>query len=54
MYLGQVIGTVVATRKLPGLEGQKLLLVQPLNEDRQPDGAKEVAAPQGPDLVECN
>lgn len=43
MYLGQVIGTVVASRKIEGLEGTKLLLVQPLDEDRQPVGAKEVA-----------
>jgi ethanolamine utilization protein EutN len=31
MYLGRVVGTVVATQKYEGLEGQKLLLVQPLN-----------------------
>jgi len=43
MYLGQVIGTVVASRSYEGLEGQKLLLVQPLDEQRKPRGAKEVA-----------
>ena len=43
MYLGQVIGTVVAERKSEGLEGKKLLLVQPLDEDRKPNGAKQVA-----------
>ncbi len=43
MYLGEVIGTVVAERKVTGLEGQKLLLVQPLDEDRKPRGSKEVA-----------
>ncbi len=43
MYLGEVIGTVVASAKTPGLEGAKLLLVQPLNEDRKPAGAKQVA-----------
>jgi ethanolamine utilization protein EutN len=32
MYLGIVKGTVVATRKAAGLEGQKLLLVQPVDE----------------------
>ena len=43
MYLGEVIGTVVAERKYVGLEGKKLLLVQPLNEDRKPAGTKQVA-----------
>jgi ethanolamine utilization protein EutN len=43
MYLGQVIGTVVAERKTEGLEGKKLLLVQPLDEDKKPHGDKEVA-----------
>lgn len=43
MYLGQVIGTVVAERKAEGLAGKKLLLVQPLNEARQPNGASQVA-----------
>lgn len=32
MYLGRVVGTVVATRKYHGLEGAKLLLVQPLDD----------------------
>jgi ethanolamine utilization protein EutN len=43
MYLGRVIGTVVAEQKYEGLEGKKLLLVQPLDEDMQPRGEKEVA-----------
>lgn len=43
MYLGEVIGTVVAERKYQGLEGKKLLLVQPLDEERRPSGAKQVA-----------
>lgn len=43
MYLGQVIGTVVAERKYEGLQGHKLLLVQPLDEQRRPSGPKEVA-----------
>ena len=43
MYLGEVIGTVVAERKAPGLRGIKLMLVQPLDEDRKPHGSKEVA-----------
>ncbi len=32
MELARVIGTVVATRKVPGLAGVKLLLVEPLDE----------------------
>ena len=32
MYLGIVTGTVVAERKASGLEGKKILLVQPVNE----------------------
>jgi ethanolamine utilization protein EutN len=43
MYLGRVIGTVVATRKAEGLEGQKLLMVQPLNHRREPAGDLHVA-----------
>ncbi len=43
MYLGEVIGTVVASHRISGLEGAKLLLVQPLNENRRACGAKEVA-----------
>ena len=44
MKFGRVIGTVVASRRYEGLEGVKLLLVQPLDEDRQPSGRVEVAA----------
>ena len=36
MDLGKVIGTVVATRKDPTLEGTRLLIVQPLDEKRNP------------------
>jgi len=43
MYLGEVLGTVVAERKVEGLEGTRLLLVQPLDEARRPRGPKEVA-----------
>lgn len=43
MYLGQVIGTVVAERKYDGLEGKKLLVVQPLDHRRQPTGEPQVA-----------
>lgn len=43
MYLGQVIGTVVAERKSEGLEARTLLLVQPLDERRKPNGPRQVA-----------
>ena len=43
MYLGRVVGTVVAEKKYEGLGGQKLLLVQPLDHESQPSGGLEVA-----------
>ena len=43
MYLGRIIGTVVAARKTPGLEGIKLLLVQPLDQHRRAAGEPHVA-----------
>ncbi len=43
MYLGIVKGTVVAERKAAGLEGKKLLLVQPVDERREPAGDVQVA-----------
>jgi ethanolamine utilization protein EutN len=42
--LGRVIGTVVASTHAPGLEGVKLLIVQPLNKDLSPRGRAVVAA----------
>lgn len=44
MQLGEVIGTVVATVKYPGLEGVRLLIVQPLDRERRPTGRAVVAA----------
>ncbi len=44
MYLGRVIGTVVAEHTYEGLEGIKLLVVQPLDHRQQPCGAPLVAA----------
>ena len=44
MKFGRVIGTVVASQRYEGLDGVKFLLVQPLDEDRQPEGRPEVAA----------
>jgi ethanolamine utilization protein EutN len=43
MYLGRVIGTVVATKKYTGLEGSKLLLVEPLNDRHNKVGEPQVA-----------
>jgi ethanolamine utilization protein EutN len=43
MQLGRVIGTVVATTRYEGLEGVKLLIVQPLDKERQPTGQAVVA-----------
>lgn len=43
MYLGIVKGTVVADRKAAGLEGKKLLLVQPVDEHRKPIGDLQAA-----------
>lgn len=44
MRLARVIGTVVATTKVPGLEGVKFLIVQPLDRDRRDSGQPVVAA----------
>src|SRR5215813_6866035 len=44
MFLGKIIGNVVATIKTAELTGIKLLIVQPLNQHRQPVGGPQVAA----------
>ena len=44
MQLARVIGTVVATVKAPGLEGVRLLIVQPLTRRLEPVGGPVVAA----------
>jgi ethanolamine utilization protein EutN len=44
MQLGRVTGTVVASVKVPGLTGIKLLLVQPLDRELRPVGSQVVAA----------
>lgn len=44
MKLGRVRGSVVATVKDPGMEGMKLLVVQPMDEDRNDVGRCVVAA----------
>jgi ethanolamine utilization protein EutN len=44
VQLGRVIGTVVATVKAPGLDGVRLLIVQPLTRQLEPVGSVVVAA----------
>lgn len=44
MQLGRVLGRVVATEKVPGLEGVRFLIVQPLDKAEQPMGDTLVAA----------
>jgi microcompartment protein CcmK/EutM len=44
MTLAKVIGTVVATRKEPSMEGLRFMLVQPVNVDLSATGTHVVAA----------
>lgn len=44
MLLGKVIGTIVATKKDPELEGLKLLLIKNADVDGKPTGSVLVAA----------
>ena len=44
MKLARVIGTLVATTKVDGLEGVRFLIVQPLDRDQEESGAPLVAA----------
>jgi ethanolamine utilization protein EutN len=41
--LARVIGNVVATIKDPGLEAEKLLVIQPLSPERKPEGDPVIA-----------
>ena len=43
MYLGKVIGTVVATVKYEGLEGYRLMVVQPIDDEGEANGEPHVA-----------
>jgi ethanolamine utilization protein EutN len=43
MQIARVIGTVVSTRKHRKFQGEKLLLVQPLNTDGSPRGTAMLA-----------
>ena len=44
MLFGRVKGTAICTIKYPGIEGVKLLVVQPLNKKLEPIGILQVAA----------
>jgi ethanolamine utilization protein EutN len=44
MQFARVIGTVVATKKVEGLQGIKFLVVQPLTKEQKPIGEPVVAA----------
>lgn len=57
MYLARVTGQVVASQKVEGLAGSKLLLIQPLDNNGKKAGGLQVAvdvaqAGEG-DLVSC-
>jgi microcompartment protein CcmK/EutM len=43
MILARVVGTVVATRKDPRLEGKKLLILQPVSPAGNPEGNYVIA-----------
>jgi microcompartment protein CcmK/EutM len=43
MQLGEVVGSVVCTRKVPVWEGQRLRLVQPLDQEGRASGRPVVA-----------
>lgn len=43
MLFGRVHGTAVCTMKIAGIEGLKLLVVQPVNRKLEPVGALQVA-----------
>jgi len=43
MQLARVIGTVVATQKYEGLEGMRMLMIQPLDHHQKPRGRPIVA-----------
>jgi microcompartment protein CcmK/EutM len=44
MLLGRVVGTLVATRKEPSLDGLKFLILKQLNVDGEETGGYRVAA----------
>ncbi len=44
MQLARVLGSVVATEKVEGLEGVRFLVIQPLDKTQEPSGDTVVAA----------
>jgi ethanolamine utilization protein EutN len=44
MQLARVLGSVVATEKVTGLEGVRFLILQPLDKSERPEGDTLVAA----------
>lgn len=44
MLLGEVKGTAICTQKYAGMDGIKLLVVQPLDKHLQPQGGLQIAA----------
>lgn len=44
MYLGKVVGTLVATRKEPSLDGLKFLVLKQLDSEGEETGSYRVAA----------
>ncbi|MCX7717061.1 MAG: EutN/CcmL family microcompartment protein [Candidatus Sumerlaeaceae bacterium] len=44
MDMARIIGTVVATRKTPSLDGVTLLVIQPVDERLQPKGEPLIAS----------
>jgi ethanolamine utilization protein EutN/carbon dioxide concentrating mechanism protein CcmL len=44
MQLAKVVGTVVSTRKETSLEGLRLMMVRPVDEEGKPTGQQVVAA----------
>jgi len=43
MILGKIIGNVVSTIKLPVYQGYKILIVQPVNDKKEPQGKSILA-----------
>jgi ethanolamine utilization protein EutN len=44
VHLAEVVGRVVATEKVVGLEGVRFLIIQPLDKNRKASGSTVVAA----------
>ncbi|KJY62266.1 Propanediol utilization protein PduN [Bombilactobacillus mellifer] len=44
MYMAKVIGSVVSTQKDPSLVGKKLMIVQPIDSNKNPIRSEEIAA----------